>query len=195
MDLFGHVHIILALHVVLVVEGVLMRYEKGNIIAHPNMDWGHGTIMENSDGKTIQVLFEKVGRKKLSLQHVKPILLDADLISDTNINRLEINHKIYVDISFIDIFIDIKSKYTDHLVIIENGCYYEILNEDAEYLSKLYGWTIYERQLGIPMTGFPDNAKNIWDDLVSLGKPYLIVSQLPTASNNKIKRKITEVYP
>ena len=171
-----------------------MKYEKGNIVSHPKMDWGKGIVRERGDGETVQVLFEKVGIKNLSLKHVELILLDEDSASDINLGRIDINNKIYMDKPFVDIFCEIKSYYPDYLVIIENGCYYEVLYSDADYLATLYGWTIYERQYNVPMTGFPDNAKNIWTDLESLGKPYLIVSQLPS-SGNKIKRKITKIHP
>ncbi len=172
-----------------------MIYKKGNIVSHPKMDWGQGVVMENSDEKTVEVLFEKVGRKKLSLLHVTPRLIDTTILPAIEIKRLEVNDKIYEGIHFVDIFNYVKSVYPDHLVIIENGCYFEVIEEDAQYLSQLYGWTIYERQHGVLMTGFPENAKNIWNDLVVLEKPYLIVSQLPNTDNSNIKRKIMEVYP
>ena len=171
-----------------------MKYDEGDIVLHPKMDWGRGIVRENSDGKTVQVLFEKVGTKKLSLIHVELIHLSQDEVSNMDLECIETNNKIYVDTPFVDIVSDIKSKYPRHLVIIENGCYYEVLYDDAQYLSNLYGWTVYERQHKVPMTGFPDTSRNIWDDLKSLGKPYLIVSQLPTSINYKIKRKISEVY-
>ena len=172
-----------------------MIYKKGNIVSHPKMDWGRGVVMENSDGKTVEILFEKVGIKKLSLQYVEPILIDVTTLPTIEIKKLEINHKIYEGVHFVDIYTDIKSMYPDHLVIIENGCYFEIIEDDALYLSQLYGWTVYERQHGVLMTGFPDNAKHIWNDLVSFKKPYLIVSQLENMDNGNIKRKITDIYP
>ena len=171
-----------------------LLYKEGDIVLHPKMDWGRGIVRENSDGETVQVLFEKVGTKKLSLAYVALVQLNIEEESDMDFERMEINNKIYVDTPFVDIFSDIKLKYPKHLVIIENGCYYEVLYDDAQYLSGLYGWTVYERQHKVPMTGFPDTSRNIWDDLESFRKPYLIVSQLPTPSNNKIKRKISEVH-
>lgn len=171
-----------------------LQYKEGNIVLHPKMDWGRGIVRENSDGKTVQVVFEKVGTKKLALTHIELMPLNMEEVLDVDFKRMEINNKIYVDTPFVDIFSDIKSKYPKHLVIIENGCYYEVLYDDAQYLSSLYGWTVYERQHKVPMTGFPDTAKNIWNDLASFRKPYLIVSQLPNSSNYKIKRKIAEVH-
>jgi len=171
-----------------------MKYKKGSIVLHPKMDWGKGIVKERSDGKTVQVLFEKVGMKNLSLKYVELIRLDETSVPDIDLDRIDIKNRIYRDKPFVDIFSEIKLYYPDHLVIIENGCYYEVLYSDADYLAALYGWTIYERQHNVPMTGFPDNAKNIWNDLESLGKPYLIVAQL-SSSGNKVKRKITEIYP
>ena len=51
-----------------------MNFIKGDFIKHPKMDWGIGKI-EEVGKKTITVLFERVGRKKLSLEYATPLLL------------------------------------------------------------------------------------------------------------------------
>ena len=101
--------------------------------------------------------------------------------------------KVFLYEKFIDIHNYIKALYPDHLVFIQNGYYFEILNEDAEYCNQLYGWTIYERQANIPMTGFTDNIRKIWSDLRKFEKPYVLVSQLEKGDNPK--RGITEIFP
>ena len=167
-------------------------FEKNNLIRHPKVDWGIGVVLFSSDGKTVTALFEKVGKKVLSLKHIFPILVQEPI--DFNVNKVNLIHRTYTSTYFNDIYYDIKSEYPNHLIFIENGCYYEILNEDAKELSLLYDWKIYERQKGIVMTGFPITNKYVWDDLNRDGIPYIIVSQLPQSSQN-ISRKITKIFP
>lgn len=121
------------------------------------------------------------------LPNQKNIGIDEEVIDKTKT-------KVYTG-SFIDIYNDIKSTYKDYLVIIENGCYFESLQEDAEYLSNTFGYKIFEQSYGVLKTGFPLESKQIWKDLLALGKPYIIVSQLKTQSGQNIDRIITEVSP
>ncbi len=171
-----------------------MGYKKGNVVEHPRAEWGRGIVLEDSDGSTVKIGFEKVGVKTIALQYVQPAIVDAAIVSDTKVKRIAEKNRIYVDEPFVDIFQDIKSKYPEHLVIIENGCYFEVLEQDAEYFSNMYGWKIYERQIDVPMTGFPEDAKKVWVDLKNLGKPYLVVSQLPNPKQDKIQRAISEIF-
>ena len=173
-----------------------MEYKKGSIVKHPNNDlaWGHGVVMKDSDEITIQICFAKVGLKTLSLQHIKPILVDKTIEAETEALEIIAKNRIYVDEPFVDIFQDIKSKYPNHLVIIRNGCYFEVFEHDAEKLSKMYGWKIYERQIGFPMTGFPEDTQKIWKDLRALKIPFIVVSQLPKEVMGKIQRSISEVF-
>jgi len=170
-----------------------MNFIKGDFIKHPKMDWGIGKV-EGVDKKIIRVLFEKVGRKKLSLEYVTPILVDKTSINYSfDDDKININTKIYTE-SFIDIYDDIKSIYKNHLVIIENGCYYEVLQEDAEYINT-YGYKIWEQSTEVSKTGFPIDSKQIWDDFEMEGKPYIIVSQLKTQSGKNIDRIVSKQYP
>ena len=50
-----------------------MGYKKGNIVEHPNADWGQGVVLEDSDGIIVKISFEKVGVKTISLQYVQPL--------------------------------------------------------------------------------------------------------------------------
>jgi len=172
-----------------------MEYKKGNVVEHPKADWGRGIVLEDSNGATVKIGFEKVGVKELSLQYVQPNIVDTGTVSDTEVKRIAEKNRIYVDEPFVDIFQDIKSKYPEHLVIIENGCYFEVFEQDAEYFSNMYGWKIYERQIDVPMTGFPEDAKKVWVDLKNLRKPYVLVTQLPNPKRGKIQRTISEVFP
>jgi len=172
-----------------------MGYKKGNIVEHPNADWGQGVVLEDSDGIIVKISFEKVGVKTISLQYVQPVVVDTDIVSDIEVRRITDANRVYVGEFFIDIFQDIKSKYPEHLVIIQNGCYFEVFEQDAEYFSEMYGWKIYERQIDVPMTGFPEDAKKVWEDLKNNNQPYVVVSQLPQKRLGKIERSISAIFP
>ena len=171
-----------------------MKLEEGKVVKHPKADWGYGVVLEDSDGKTVEVGFEKVGVKTLSLKHIELLVVDSTEVSKTQAEKMAAKFFIYSGEFFIDIFNDVKTKYPEHLVIIENGCYYEVLEQDAEYFSDKYEWKIYERQVGIPMTGFPVEFKWIWKKLKECDRPYVIVSQLPTQKGDEIQRSISEVF-
>jgi hypothetical protein len=179
----------------LCVEERIVDYKKGNVVKHPKADWGRGIVLEDSDGSTVKIGFEKAGVKTISLQYVQPVVVDTASVPDSEVKRIAEKSRVYIDEPFVDIIQDIKSKYPEHLVIIENGCYFEVLEQDAEYFSNMYDWKIYERQTDVPMTGFPENAKNVWIDLKNLHKPYVVVSQLPNPKRGKIQRTISEVFP
>ena len=112
--------------------------KKGTVIKHPTADWGKGIVLESAFNNTIQVRFEKVGLKTLSLEYVKPVILKNDSpVTEDELDRIKGKERIYLNEKFIDIFNDIKSKYPKHLIFIQNGYYAEILFEDAEACSKL----------------------------------------------------------
>ena len=168
--------------------------KKGTVIKHPTADWGKGIVLESAFNNTIQVRFEKVGLKTLSLEYVKPVILKNDSpVTEDELDRIKGKERIYFNEKFIDIFNDIKSKYPKHLIFIQNGYYAEILFEDAEACSKLFGFKIYERSENVQTTGVPIESKRIWEDLQQLQRPYIIVSQLD--SGGKPRRKISEIYP
>jgi hypothetical protein len=173
-----------------------VEYKKGSIVKHPNhnLGWGNGIVVKDSDGISVEIRFSSVGLKTLSLHHVKPIHVDKTIEAKAKSFETIGKNRIYVNESFADIFQEIKSKYPNHLVIIKNGYYYEVLERDAEKLSKMYGWKIYERQVGLITTGFPEGAIKIWDDLKGLNIPFIVVSQLPNEVNGKIQRSISEIF-
>ena len=96
--------------------------------------------------------------------------------------------------SFSEIHDILKSRYPTLLIIIENGVYFEVLKEDAFRLSDMYGWEVYERQIGVPLTGFPINTRSVWKDFERYRIPYLLVSQLPNQGDEKIERYVSEIH-
>lgn len=174
-----------------------INYTKGTVVRHPSKDWGLGVILEDSVGALVKVGFEKVGVKNLSLEYV-----DLDLVaeySDESKRKIVIRsalERVYVNEPFSHIYADLKSKLPHHLVIIENGVYFEVLEKDAEYFRKAYGWKIYERELGVSLTGFPTESKRVFNDLKLSQQPYLIVRQITHGSDERaIQRKVGYVYP
>ncbi|MEA2017144.1 MAG: hypothetical protein U9N59_01740 [Campylobacterota bacterium] len=113
--------------------------------------------------------------------------------TDLDINTFISKNKLFNNMTFKDIYDILKSIYPSYIIIIENGYFFEVLEDDAESLSDVYGWEIYERQKGIKTTGFPDNAEQIWKDLEYEKQPYIIVSQLKNNSK-PIDRKISRIY-
>lgn len=142
----------------------------------------------------------KPQRRQLSARlateyHNTPDLSHRPKCEHGETQRIAEKNHIYIAEPFVNIFQDVKSKYPEHLVIIQNGCYFEVLEQDAEYFSNLYGWKIYERQVDVPMTGFPEASNKVWQDLKRDKKPYIVVSQLPNTQRGKIKRSISEISP
>ncbi len=139
-----------------------IEYKKGDLVRHPKKeDWGVGIVQEDCSEKLVSIVFENAGLKLLSLDYVKPIKISIENFTVNDLNKINSSARVYFDEPFVDIYNDIKSQFPQHLVIIENGCYFEVFEEDAEYFSNLYGWKIYERQEGVPMTGFPEDAKKV----------------------------------
>jgi hypothetical protein len=172
-----------------------MKFLKGTVVKHPKVDWGKGVVLEDTSGPTIKIRFEKVGLKTLSLAHIQPIPLDEPMVAETEIARLEQMGRVYIDETFKDIYDDIKSRYPDHIVVIQNGYYFEVLEADAEYFSREYGWKLYERQAGVTITGFPDQVEKAWRDLRAKNTPYILVSQLDLREGGKVQRTISEIFP
>ena len=173
-----------------------MEYKIGCVVKHPNqnLDWGMGVVLKDDDGMSVQVCFASVGVKTLSLQHIKPIIIDNPSEHAAKAKEIIAKNRVYIAESIFDIFQDIKSKYQNHLIIIQCGFYFEVLEQDAEMLSRRYGWKIYERQAGVSITGFPVTAKKIWEDLRIENIPFVVVSQLPKKGQLGIQRSISEVF-
>ncbi len=172
------------------------EYKKGMLVKHPKLDtWGGGVVLEDSNGATVSVSFENSGIKVLSLEYVRPVILNEALISDIEVKRLSEQNRVYFNEPFIDIYYDLKSKYPDHLIIIENGCYFDILEDDALYFQKHYQYKIYEHAIDVKGAGFPENiAPNVFNKLRESKKSFVVVSQISSINNDKVERKVSEVY-
>ena len=70
--------------------------KKGTVIKHPSADWGKGIVLENAINNTIKVRFERVGLKTLSLEYVKPIILENEsLVTIENLQSEIVEHEIW----------------------------------------------------------------------------------------------------
>ena len=76
-------------------------------------------------------------------------------ISEVEFKRRVEKHRIYVDEPFIDIYHDLKSKHPSHLVIIEKGMWYRMLEEDALFFQKEFKYQIVEHAIDVIGAGFP----------------------------------------
>jgi len=153
--------------------------------------WGKKLLRKDE----IDILPEFYSQKLPSKKHAQPILADSESVPNIAVKRIAEKSRVYVDEPFVDIFHDLKSRYPDHLIIIENGYYFEVFEQDAYFLSEEYGWKIIEQQIGVPKAGFPTNSRKVWDDLKQMQQPYIIVSQLPNPSGDKIQRTVGEIFP
>ena len=86
----------------------------------------------------------------------------------------------------------VKSQRPNHLVIIQNGNFFEVFNDDAEYFQDYFDYKIFVR-FGVKTTGFPIFAKKVLSDLEQLNKSYVLVTQIPVAPNGA-KRAISKVF-
>ena len=94
-------------------------------------------------------------------------------------------------------FIKIKRKIKDdrpnHLVIIQNGYFYEVLNEDAIFFKGEFSYNTFERN-GSTITGFPIHSNQVFQDLKDMEKSYVLVGQLPKGDASKIQRVIADIF-
>ena len=173
------------------------KYFKGQLIKHPNRpEWGIGVVIKDSDENILNVSFEIVGTKVLSLEYTEPEIVGSTPISEVEFKRRVEKHRIYVDEPFIDIYHDLKSKYPSHLVIIEKGMWYRMLEEDALFFQKEFKYQIVEHAIDVIGAGFPSwFLESLTKKLRKLEIPYLIVSQLPNPNNAKWQRKVSEIFP
>ena len=169
------------------------KYAKGTWVEHPTANWGKGVVLEDSDGPTVCISFEKEGIKTIVLKYVEPRIISASLATDEQVGQLAARSRLYIDESFLDIYSDLKSKFPLHLVIIQNGYFFEILEDDAEYFRDLYGWKIHSRG-DASITGFPVEAVSVWNKLRALKQPFVVISQLPTKKTGKIERRISDLF-
>ena len=169
------------------------RYLKDTFIKHPKVDWGVGRVVSDSSSESVSAVFEKVGYKTIHLSHIVPLVVNYDSeIGRNKFNDL-IKLRVYFTETFEDIYKDIKSKAPNHLVIIENGTYYEVINDDAETCRKLYGWKVYSRAKNQALTGFPIGSKNVFHNLEDKMISYVLVSQLSHKTKN-IERQVDRIF-
>ena len=95
--------------------------------------------------------------------------------------------------SFKKISSDIKTRYPDHLVIIQNGIFYDVINEDVAFFVDRFSYNSYERFNNL-VTGFPIFSKTVLSDLREMKKSFVLVCQLPERKNGKVLRAICETY-
>lgn len=173
------------------------KYKKGQLIKHPNRpEWGIGVVIKDSDSTLLNVSFEVAGTKALSLEYIEPEIVESVPISEVEFKRRVEKYRIYVDEPFIDIYQDLKSKYPSHLVIIENGSYYDVLDKDALFFQKEFNYKIYDHAIDVMGAGFPiQGLSKILEKLKDLQSSYIVVRQLPNPSQGKIQRKVSEIFP
>jgi hypothetical protein len=97
--------------------------------------------------------------------------------------------------TFKEIIQSIKSEYSNHLAIIQCGCFYEMYDDDD--IKFFYDRFSYEpvNMKGTIHIGFPVNTEKVLADLRSMKKPFVLVSQLPEKDEKgKTLRAISEVY-
>ena len=169
-------------------------FKKGDFVEHPKAEWGYGLVLENQKGNQLKVNFPSVGIKIISLEHVNVKLAQCPDNLKNELTDSAIMNRIYYAEPFGDIYNDLKQKLNDHVVIIENGIYFEVLYKDAELMSKLYGWTVYERSERQPITGFKDDMTYIFRDLRNKNISYVLVSQITKKTIDKIERKVSEIF-
>ena len=168
--------------------------KKNTWVRHPKADWGKGIVINDVFNNRAEIYFEKVGKKILDLDIVNLVVLPFDEINNEFAAKKIINmSRIYYMDKFKEIYEDVKSKYPEHLLIIQNGCYYEQLFDDAQLCNRSFGWEIYEALGGILKTGFNIDSQSCWDKIYNLGKPFVLIEQITTGVN--AERKITKIHP
>jgi len=95
--------------------------------------------------------------------------------------------------TFKEIIQTIKSDRPNHLVIIQNGYFYEVLDEDATFFVDRFSYNTFDWR-GATKTGFPIHSEKVFSDLREMKKPFVVVSQLPKGGHQKVRRAISDVY-
>jgi len=95
--------------------------------------------------------------------------------------------------TFKEIIQTIKSDRPNHLVIIQNGYFYEALDEDAAFFVDRFSYNTFDWK-GAIKTGFPIHSENIFSDLREMKQPFVLVSQLPKGEGKKVRRAISDIY-
>ncbi len=92
-------------------------------------------------------------------------------------------------------YTNIKSQYSDCIVLFRLGDFYETFDDDARYASKVLGLVLTHRS-DHPMAGIPYHALDIYlKKLVELGNKIAICDQMedPSMANGIVKRDVTRV--
>lgn len=154
---------------------------------------GKGIVVNDLINNRLEIIFEKVGKKTLDTRYVNLIILPKDeLNNEYEANKLINMNRIYYLDKFKEIYDDIKSKYPNHILIIQNGCYYELLFEDAKLFNRFFGWEIFEGNGGVLKTGFGIDNKSSWNKIYSLNKPFVLIEQISNGVNSE--RQITKIH-
>ncbi|WPE18695.1 TraR/DksA C4-type zinc finger protein [Candidatus Thioglobus autotrophicus] len=95
--------------------------------------------------------------------------------------------------TFKEIIKSIKSDRPNHLVIIQNGYFYDILGDDAAFFVDRFSYNTYVLN-GVIRAGFPIHSKKVFLDLREMRQSFVLVSQLPKGDSQKVRRAISEIY-
>ena len=112
-------------------------------------------------------------------------------ISKSDLNQVIDSDK--VSGTFKEIINTIKKKRPNHIVIIQNGYFYESLDNDAEFFVKKFGYNSFFHN-NSKKTGFPLHAEKVFLELKEMKQSYVLVCQLPKERGQKVQRAITDVY-
>ena len=165
------------------------KFKKGDLVRHPkvSLNWGVGTVLHDSTSVDVEIFFENGGRRTLQLS-----IVDLTKVHESNLQNA-LKFRIYVDVPFQDIYEDLKAKLPGHVVIIENGTYFEVLNDDAVLCQRNYGWKIWSRTKNQNITGFPTTQFSQLDRLTNDGLSYVMVCQIEHGSVDAIPRRVRAV--
>ena len=97
-------------------------------------------------------------------------------------------------------YMEVKTKYSDTIVLFRMGDFYETFNEDAKPAAKILGIVLTKRANGaaadVPLAGFPYHAlDNYLHKLVNAGHRVAICEQVedPKLAKGIVKREVIEV--
>ncbi|MEA1881244.1 MAG: DNA mismatch repair protein MutS [Candidatus Marinimicrobia bacterium] len=97
-------------------------------------------------------------------------------------------------------YMEVKTRYSDAIVLFRMGDFYETFNEDAKLTAKILGIVLTKRSSGaaadVPLAGFPYHAlDNYLHKLVNAGHRVAICEQVedPKLAKGIVKREVIEV--
>jgi len=107
--------------------------------------------------------------------------------------RSKVNDWDIVKGTFQEIVKTIKSDRPNHLVIIQNGYFYDVLGDDVAFFVDRFSYNTYDLN-GIIRAGFPIHSEKVFSDLREMKQSFVLVSQLPKEEGKKVRRAISDVY-